>query len=528
MTPKPSFVVLMLVLAVAATAGVAWEAPFTYDDKIEVIGSQAVRDFAHPQAILAYNPARAILLYTYAANWAFGAFDPRGYHAVSILIHAANAVLALGLLRRLLTPLRAALAASIWALHPMTTEGVTYISGRSDALVATWFLLAIGWWIDDSRTPNLYKRVGVWLVTAVALLTKETAVALPLLLLAADAFLVAGGRWRLVAWRRYLPLGLLVVAAGSGRLWLLGWPVPEVPRTLGVHIVTQAEVWAMYLRLWLVPWGQSILHALPAKETTVGLACLLGLATGLALALRKGGITAFGALLWALPLAVSSAFVLKETMAEHRAYLSGLGLWLVLVSLLPERRLLFTVPLVMAGLTVRRNLDWLDEATLWSGATRVWPASADAWYGYGQALKFARRWEDSEAALQRVIDLAPTRVEALDDIGITRVQRQDDAGARAAWEEALLIRPGHCAALNNLAGLQARQGDRLAAASGYEGTLRACPDDATAHLNLGFVYHSLREHDRAIEHLRAYLRVDPAGPYANRARAVLERLGAKP
>ena len=525
---KPSLVALMLVLAVAATAGVGWEAPFTYDDKIEVIGSQAVRDFAHPQTIFAYNPARAVLLYTYAANWAFGAFDPRGYHAVSILLHAINAVLALGLLRRLLTPFRAALAASIWALHPMTTEGVTYISGRSDALVSTWFLLATSWWIDDSRSPNLRKRVGVWIVAALALFTKEIAVGLPILLLAADGFLVSGGRWRLIAWRRYLPLGLLMFAAGTGRLWLLGWPVPEVPRTLGVHIVTQAEGWAMYLRLWLLPWGQSILHALPATDSAVAIACLVGVATTLAVALWKGGITAFGGLLWALPLAVSSAFVLKETVAEHRAYLSGLGLWLVVVSLLPERRFLWAIPLVMAGLTVRRNLDWRDEATLWSGATRVWPASADAWYGYGQALKFASRWEEAEAAMQRVVTLAPTRVEALDDIGITRVQRRDDAGARAAWEEALRIRPGHCAALNNLAGLQARQGDRLAAASGYEGTLRMCPDDATAHLNLGFVYHSLREQDRAIDHLQAYLRVDPAGPYANRARAVLDRLGAKP
>ncbi len=523
--PKPRTIATLLVLAVLLTAGVAWQAPFTYDDKIEVIGNPAVRNSGEPLSILTYNPARAVLLYTYAANWAFGGFDPRGYHVVSIALHACNAVLAWRLLTRLLTPTRSALAAAIWALHPMTTQGVTYISGRSDALVSTWFLLAAVWWIDDSRTPSMPKRAGAWALTMLALMTKETAVVLPIVLLAADWALVAGGRWKLVEWRRYLPFAAIVAAMGAVRFAREGWPVPEVPRTLSAHLLSQAEVWASYLRLWLVPWGQSILHALPAEASAGGAVWFIAFVVAGVLALRKGGISAFSAALWMLPLAVSSAFPLKESMAEHRSYLAGLGLWIFVVSRLPERRVLFLLPLVFGALTVRRNLEWHDEATLWAGATRVWPESPDAWRGYGLALKFARRWEESEAANQRVIDLDPTRIEALDDIGIARVQRKDFAGAREAWESALKIRPGHCAALNNLAGLRIQQGDRVGAASGYEGTLRMCPDDPTAHMNLGFVYLSLREQDRAIEHLEAYLRVDPGGPYVARCEKALTKLG---
>ncbi|GDX82693.1 hypothetical protein LBMAG42_45040 [Deltaproteobacteria bacterium] len=524
---KPRLVLALLVLAVVATAGVAWEAPFTYDDKIEVIGNPAVRDVAHPEAILRYNAGRAVLLYTYAANWAYGGFDPRGYHVVSIALHALNAGLAWRLLTRLLTPFRAALAASIWALHPMTTQGVTYISGRSDALVATWLLLAASWWIDDSRTPNRKKRVGVWMVTALALLTKETGVAIPFVLLAADWALVAGARWKLLEWRRYAPFGVLILGMGAARVALQGWPVPEVPRALVDHALSQADAWALYLKLWLVPWGQSILHGLPGTASVGGAVWFTAWAVAAGLALRAGGIPAFAGAVWALPLAVSSAFVLKETMAEHRAYLAGLGLWIFVVSRLPERKALFALPLIFGALTVRRNLEWRDEPTLWADAVEVWPESADAWRGYGLALKFAKRWEESEAANQRVFDLDPTRIEALDDIGIALVQRRDLIGAREAWEAALKIRPGHCAALNNLAGLRAQEGDRVGAASGWEGTLRVCPDDATAHMNLGFVYLALREQDRAIDHLEAYLRVDPGGPYVTRCEKALAKLGVR-
>lgn len=524
---KPRLILALLVLAVVATAGVAWQAPFTYDDKIEVIGNPAVRDVDHPEAILRYNAGRAVLLYTYAANWAFGGFDPRGYHVVSIALHALNAVLAWRLLSRLLSPLRAALAAAIWALHPMTTQGVTYITGRSDVLVSTWFLLAAAWWIDDSRAPNRTKRAGAYVVTALALLTKETGVAIPLVLLAADWALVAGGRWKLLEWRRYLPFGALIVAAGAARFASTGWPVPDVPRTLSAHVLSQAEAWAMYLRLWLVPWGQSILSGLPATASVGGAVWLTAFGIAFGIALRAGGIPAFSAVVWALPLAVSSAFVLKEAAAEHRAYLAGLGLWIFVVSRLPERKFLFALPLIFGALTVRRNLEWRDEPTLWAGAVEVWPESADAWRGYGLALKFAKRWEESEAANQRVFDLDPTRIEALDDIGIARVQRRDLIGAREAWEAALKIRPGHCAALNNLAGLRLQEGDRVGAASGWEGTLRVCRDDATAHMNLGFVYLALREQDRAIDHLEAYLRVDPGGPYVVRCEKALAKLGVR-
>ena len=103
---------LLLVLAVFAAWANSVQAPFTYDDRIEVL-HPALRDWRTPEAIFVYNPGRFVVLATYALNWALGGFDPRGYHVVSILLHALNAVLAWRLFGRLLTPGRAAVGAAV-------------------------------------------------------------------------------------------------------------------------------------------------------------------------------------------------------------------------------------------------------------------------------------------------------------------------------------------------------------------------------------------------------------------------------
>lgn len=519
---------LIAVLVAAATVAlVAVGAPFTYDDKVEVIGNPAVRAAEWWLAVPAYNPWRAGVLYTYAINWQVGGLEPTGYHLVSIAIHLANAGLAYRLLAGVMPLPKALFAIALWAVHPMTTEGVTYISGRSDALVTLWVLIATERWLVDARSPNPRARMVAFGATILAFLTKETAVALPVILWAAEWALVAGGRAKLVDWRRYIPFGLVAVGVAVARVGWLGWPVPEVPRTVSAHVVTQAEVWTRYLQLWLVPWGQSIVHPVQARVSPLGLASTVGWAVIGWWSFRRGGVVAFGAALWGATLWVSSAFVLKETMAEHRSYAAGLGLAMGVAALLPGHRSVWCIPAVFAALCTWRNVVWQSEASLWRQATSQWPESADPWYGYGDALRLEARWPDAEAAYLRATELEPERADAWVNLGIVRTERGNETGALAAWERALVVRPGHCAALNNLAALRVKQGDTLAAASGFAATLRSCPDDATANYQLAVLSAASGDQSRAIFHLRMLLKSNPDAPTAGPARALLHKLGAE-
>src|SRR5213075_2308785 len=126
---------------------------------------------------------RAVLKASYTLNWTLDA-RPFGFHLVNIALHALNTVL-LFLIGTKLIPYNvrdysvspALLAALLFALHPMQTEAVTYISGRSSSLMATLYLSAL----------LAYLRGAHWgwscLLFVLALATRETAVTLPAALL---------------------------------------------------------------------------------------------------------------------------------------------------------------------------------------------------------------------------------------------------------------------------------------------------------------------------------------------------------
>ena len=86
-------------------------------------------------------------------NYALGGMEPWGYHLGNLLLHAANAALLFFVARRLLTvavispapavALGAAVAALLWALHPLRVESVAWVTERRDVLCGFFYLLAV-------------------------------------------------------------------------------------------------------------------------------------------------------------------------------------------------------------------------------------------------------------------------------------------------------------------------------------------------------------------------------------------------
>lgn len=530
-----------LLVAIAVAWAPALHAPFTYDDRIEVVGNRTIRWLDDVGAIALYNTSRPLLIATYALNWWLGGFDPFGYHLLSVGIHAINAVLAWRLARRLLAPDRAALVASLWALHPLTTDAVTYITGRSDALEATWWLVALTAWIDHRRgAPRA--RLVAFVAVAAALLTKEVGVLLPVALLAIDRWIAPTGDRGAPRWRDHLGFALAGAAAVALRLWMYGWPAAELPRSGLVQLLSQAEVWVRYVGLWLVPVGQSILHDHPGVARLAGGASLLGWICVTTFLVRQAPrpaarpassgstpavVRVYALVVWAAWLVPSSVVPLRETMAEHRAYLAGYALLLGVVASVPAaavRPAWLLVPALFMA-TVARNRVWADEATLWGSAADRYPASARAWYGYGDALRFSRRFREAEPAYARAAELDPGDPNARINLGIVRAESGDDVGARDAWLEVLRSHPKNCDASNNLGTLASRAGNLEGAASRYASTLRTCPNDAHAHLNLANLAFGQADMRKAAFHYREYLRVAEDGPAAPLARDRLAAMG---
>ncbi|MBN8281517.1 MAG: hypothetical protein J0M16_12990, partial [Gammaproteobacteria bacterium] len=181
---------VIVLVAVAIGYANATGASFQFDDWDVIVRDPRVQDVASWWA--AMPGMRPLLKLSYALNHASG-WGVRGFHAVNVLIHAANGLLVLALFRRFLRQLgqpevaagwMALAAALVFVLHPVQTEAVTYASGRSASLSVLFAFGSLAAWAEGRARGNrlLALVVSPGLMLA-GIATKETAVIVPAVLL---------------------------------------------------------------------------------------------------------------------------------------------------------------------------------------------------------------------------------------------------------------------------------------------------------------------------------------------------------
>ena len=182
---------LICAAIVAAAAVLAYlnsfQGAFQLDDYKVVLSDPAVRSWAGWWSDLGRG-IRPLLKLSYAINWATG-LGLFGFHLANLLIHLGNSILVLLLARKLTGSSSqmgsvALFTALLFALHPIQTEAVTYVAGRSASLMAFFYLASLAAYIRGRLEggPLLTYALSPALFL-LALAVKETAATLPAALL---------------------------------------------------------------------------------------------------------------------------------------------------------------------------------------------------------------------------------------------------------------------------------------------------------------------------------------------------------
>ena len=185
--------------------------------------------------------------YQLAAWW--GAASPVANHVINIGFHAVNALLVFGVARTAagLAPGPAAFAAVVFALLPMQTESVAWVTGRVDSMPACFYLASFLLYARWRERPGAALYIWSVVVYFVALFTKQNAVTLPAAIVLYDV-LVAGRRSR-SAWSTlwpYVPFAVLTVGYLGLRYALFGEVARESTLT-----VARAELFLLDLSVHL-------------------------------------------------------------------------------------------------------------------------------------------------------------------------------------------------------------------------------------------------------------------------------------
>lgn len=406
----------LLLLAIGVVAyGNSFRGVFHFDDFVSILGDTRLDDLpaflSHLGGMI--RPLFKLSLFVDRLVWGE---NPAGYHVVNLLLHLGSGALVYAIVARLVEEAGdiAFWTAALFLAHPIATETVTYISGRATGLMAFFYMAGVLFHLRGALA-------GALACFVLALLSKETAITFPMALLLIETVIHKrkGSELRQIFMRRHLVfwatlLAFMAIAASHSRYSHL------LSHSLGLrpiweNLLTQANVVAFALSLFVLPQRLNFDHDFPAYHalagwpTAIALAVLLGMIVGAVTQARRYPLLAFGILWFFLQLLPTNSVLPREDLlSERNLYLAAPGLFLAVVSLWASAskrlRLLpwVVLPLLVAA-TLSRNALYADPAELWSDAARKSPAKARPHVNLGHALYEAGELDRAIHELRRAL-----------------------------------------------------------------------------------------------------------------------------
>ncbi len=523
---------------------------FTMDDELYIfrnpsVTSLSLKGLFEPTQF--NNVFRPVTFSTFSLNWALGGPHAAGYHLFNLLLNAAVALLLYLVLKKLLEALPqgtsiAWAAALLFAVHPIHTEAVASIVGRSE-LLAAGFLL--GAWLLHLRD----KPIAALVCFVLAMMSKESAVVFLPLVFASD---YAGGKLKPLS--RYA--GIAVVTAiylavlwkiqggrfGEKGISFLDNPLASLPANL--RILNALRISWKYLALHVYPatlscdysYNSIALFATWQHAALAAAGVLLVLALWIyALWTRRAAWALAGTLyLIAFSITANLLVPIGTIMAERLVYLPSAGFCL-LVALLWIRlegynqRLAWTVLglllVVLAGRTVVRNRDWRDNFTLFSAAVRAVPGSAKMHANLGGEFLRRDQLESAATEFQTALLIYPPYPEALEFYGLVQSQMGQDREARQTLEKALSLigkdNINYDFTAVNLASVLMKLGQNEEAMKLLNDQIATSPNYSRAWSNRAVIYYQRGEQSSARSDAERALQLDPANGQAQNLLNVL-------
>lgn len=525
--------------------------PFEFDDIPNILKFYKIRSATFSE--LFFSGSRWISYWLNTLCYQIAGFNPVIYRQLNVLIHISAGLLLYYLFYRLLARfgannfyhkyrlIIASLATTLFLLHPVQTQTVTYvIQGQLEGL-ATLLVLVIANLFVTVRTttqPNtkIISTIALFSAALLATGTKEIVIITPLLLLLIDWWFLAQGNRREIAsqWGLYVGLStLLLIAYGyllkpaffkniltfnTATTSTLGNPLTSQPDAIirpWNYLISEFRVILHYLWIFICPMGLSfeydwkLVDSFWDPASLLPFLALVTLLAGLIWRWRtnKLAVTVFS-LLWFLVciLPRSSCIPSSELINDYKTYLASAGIMLllgialtkVLVWLLtrydrtwkpklpvPVLAFVSLLLLLIGSLgyaTYQRNLVSADPVSYWADIVLKGPDKARSHNNYGIALTRAHRFHEAIREFKIALQLAgePTSAE------------------RFYWDP-----------YNNLANVYSLTGNVPAAIELLERGLKFNPNVAEPYNNLGMFYLNSKKFDQAAANFKQALKLKP-------------------
>jgi tetratricopeptide (TPR) repeat protein len=499
---------------------------FVWDDYSYVEGNTYIKNWSHIPKVFTEDIGacagykayfyRPIQMITYMIDYSFWGLNVKGYHLTNIFLHILVALVIYWLINILYDNLLLSFLTSVlFVAHPIHTETVAFISGRTDSLAALFMLLCLVFYIKYLYLENAKIYILTFLSYILALLSKENSVILPILLLLYH-----------YAFRKKIKINKFISILGITfvyvllRVTILKSLLPDTPSltTLFLKIPGFFAAITNYFRLILLPfdlhmgYGYTFFH-FTYPQTIFGI-LILFLLLAYAFIKRKSDKLMFFSLLWFFVtlLPVSSIYPINDSyMYEHWLYFPSIGLFLILaekfcfIYKIKRYRVFatfFMVSIVVfySSLTIRQNEYWREPISFYERTLKYAP---DSWRLYNElGLEYMNigKTKEAIASYKKALEINPNLVGVYYNLGILYHNIGNTEEAIRIYKKALEIDSGYVQAYVNLGNIYYAIGNTEEAARLYKKALEVNPNFAIAHNNLALIYYYEKQYSLAIKH----------------------------
>ena len=550
---------------------------FHFDDFRYIIHNEEFKEYNQQSfsvsGTLSNLSNRSIVLATLYLNHSLDGFNVFGFHVLNLTVHIITCLLIFlfakeallfnktlkteyGSKSQLNIPLMAAL---LFAVHPMNTQAVTYITGRTTSLAVCFYIASFLFFIKGLRQNLTYKIL--FYALSMAFLTagygsKIIILTAPVMFIVFYLFftplkttflkhffksnfvriiiqaMVITSPFMLVLISRHLNLQN-IRGIDFGLLQKLFTPIQSKLMHLdsftrdhinsSIYLLTEFKVIVFYyFKMIFLPFNQNIDPHFPVASGIADPVVLLSLSI-IILCLyagtyfyQKNRLIAFGIFWFFITLLpTSSVLPLLDTVTEHRLYLPFVGITLIIPLYLNRFisrhkkssfkqltyfiLLVFLPIIVFSILTVKRNFVWKDEKSLWSDAAEKSPRMSRPFNNLGEAFDKEKDYEKAIQALKKAISISPTGYKPYNNLGKIYGRLGQFDPAIKNLKLALKYRPDYPIGHYNLGKIYDLKGMLDDAIEEYSTAFKQQKDFFEACFNLANVYDKKGQYKKALD-----------------------------
>ena len=437
--------------------------------------------------------------------------NPLPYRLVNILFHAGSANLLFVILGPMVGFGSALAVALIFGVHPLLTEGVTWISGAPYSAGTFFGLLAVYLYL---KSQSIKKDRASWLAYICALSFSQIAITIAPILAVYEITqgTLRKNRFRLVFyWLSGLSLTLVYLTS------LLSARVASIAQQNGGQLsrpdsfLQVVVAIGSYLQLYLWPDKLTLYHSEMTftQWQVVGFSAIaLSIPALIVWGWRRDKRITFWVLWFLLGISITlTPFGANWIVAERYVYFGSIGL-IVTTVILYEKWVgkrsgrsfnLAILVIVLLGLgtrTIIRNREWKNQDTLWLATAKYSPSSAQNHNNLGDVYARGKDYNKAIEEFNQAIEINPRYADAYHNLGNTYLSLGNQEKAEWSYQKALEFNPRLWQSYAQLAAINANREDWSEAEKIVLGGISIIPNSRLWQI-LGEIYTHEGENEKA-------------------------------